>query len=248
MKKLMIKLISIENAVHISPIPFVVPFTVIILILKKTEPLIAPFIGALMGGILSSFSNLTSWFKYPDRSYGANNLYKGVMNRSGPTKNDDYKPNPEIKWYLLPKEWKECLVPFGWFYVLRFLARMEAMVLLTRISDALLKLFKSVFGLFVSTVMSCVAINVTASISIWPSSYPVKMYKKAHKNKGLHPVNLSLNPWRLGTSHQFCALEYSWSISIRCVGVCNRWLFYLCSFQLAPAQLWHWFLHFSTSN
>jgi NhaC family Na+:H+ antiporter len=52
-------------------------------------------------------------------------------------------------------------------------------------------MFHTVFGLFASTVLSCLAINVTASDQYLALVIPGKMYKKAFDSKGLHPVNLS---------------------------------------------------------
>jgi NhaC family Na+:H+ antiporter len=55
----------------------------------------------------------------------------------------------------------------------------------------LLKMFKSVFGLFASTVASCLALNVTASDQYLAIVIPGKMYSKAYKDKNLAPENLS---------------------------------------------------------
>lgn len=68
---------------------------------------------------------------------------------------------------------------------------MDAIGALSRISRALLNLFDSVFGLFASTVVSCLAINVTASDQYLALVVPGKMYAKAYKEKGLAPENLS---------------------------------------------------------
>jgi len=50
---------------------------------------------------------------------------------------------------------------------------------------------KSVFGLFASTVASCLALNVTASDQYLAIVVPGKMFKSAFDKKGLAPVNLS---------------------------------------------------------
>jgi NhaC family Na+:H+ antiporter len=68
---------------------------------------------------------------------------------------------------------------------------MDAIGALARISQALLNMFHTVFGLFASTVLSCLAINVTASDQYLAIVIPGKMYKKAFEDKNLHPVNLS---------------------------------------------------------
>ena len=68
---------------------------------------------------------------------------------------------------------------------------MDAIGALATISKALLKLFHTVFGLFASTVISCLALNITASDQYLAIVIPGKMYAKAFKDKGLAPENLS---------------------------------------------------------
>ncbi len=68
---------------------------------------------------------------------------------------------------------------------------MEAIGALSRITEALLKLFNSVFGLFASTVASCLALNVTASDQYLALVVPGKMFAQAYRDKGLAPENLS---------------------------------------------------------
>ena len=68
---------------------------------------------------------------------------------------------------------------------------MDAIGALATISKALLNLFDSVFGLFASTVVSCLAINFTASDQYLATVVPGKMYAQAYKDKGLAPENLS---------------------------------------------------------
>jgi NhaC family Na+:H+ antiporter len=68
---------------------------------------------------------------------------------------------------------------------------MDAIGALATISKALLNLFDSVFGLFASTVVSCLAINFTASDQYLAIVVPGKMYAQAYKDKGLAPENLS---------------------------------------------------------
>jgi len=68
---------------------------------------------------------------------------------------------------------------------------MDAIGALGRISEALLGLARSTFGLFASTVASCLAINVTASDQYLALVVPGKMFQKAYKDRGLAPENLS---------------------------------------------------------
>src|SRR5690606_7522648 len=56
---------------------------------------------------------------------------------------------------------------------------------------ALLNMFHTTFGLFASTVFSCLALNATASDQYLAIVVPGKMFAKAYRDKGLAPENLS---------------------------------------------------------
>ncbi|MCW9038143.1 Na+/H+ antiporter NhaC family protein, partial [Altibacter sp.] len=185
-------LAAVESAITVSPWLFVVPLLVIVLIVKKTPPLIALLIGTLLGGIaalifqpdiVASIGGATSL----DFTSG----YKGVMNAitvdtAIPTENAALKDLFSAGgmsgmlgtiWLIL------CAMVFG--------GVMDAIGALSAISKALLKLFHTTFGLFASTVASCLALNVTASDQYLAIVVPGKMYAKAFKEKGLAPENLS---------------------------------------------------------
>ena len=68
---------------------------------------------------------------------------------------------------------------------------MESIGALKKISVALLKLGKSTFSIFASTVGSCLAINLTASDQYLSIVIPGKMFSQAYKDKELAPENLS---------------------------------------------------------
>ena len=68
---------------------------------------------------------------------------------------------------------------------------MEAIGGLARISQSLLKMAKTTFGLFASTVASCLALNVTASDQYLAIVIPGKMFSTAYEDRNLAPENLS---------------------------------------------------------
>jgi NhaC family Na+:H+ antiporter len=68
---------------------------------------------------------------------------------------------------------------------------MEAIGALHKISSSLLKAASSVFGLFASTVGSCVVVNLTASDQYLAIVVPGKMFAEPFRDKGLAPENLS---------------------------------------------------------
>ncbi|QXP79045.1 MULTISPECIES: Na+/H+ antiporter NhaC family protein [Winogradskyella] len=68
---------------------------------------------------------------------------------------------------------------------------MDGIGALARITKALLSIATSVFGLFASTVASCLGLNIVASDQYLAIVIPGKMFKQAFHDKGLAPENLS---------------------------------------------------------
>ena len=185
-------LADISASFTVSAWLFLVPAIVIGLIVKKTEPLIALLIGTLLAAvfavifqphILNQIAGVeTMTFK---------SAYKGVMDAvTGkvviPTENktlaDLFTSGGMQKmlgtiWLII------CAMVFGGI--------MDAIGALARISQTLLKLAHTTFGLFASTVGSCLALNITASDQYLAIVVPGKMFAKAYEEKGLAPENLS---------------------------------------------------------
>ncbi|MCL5244441.1 sodium:proton antiporter [Cellulophaga sp. 20_2_10] len=68
---------------------------------------------------------------------------------------------------------------------------MDGIGALARITRALLSVATTTFGLFASTVASCLGLNAIASDQYLAIVIPGKMFKKAYEDKGLAPENLS---------------------------------------------------------
>ncbi|MDO6491041.1 MULTISPECIES: Na+/H+ antiporter NhaC family protein [unclassified Cellulophaga] len=68
---------------------------------------------------------------------------------------------------------------------------MDGIGALARITKALLSIATTTFGLFASTVASCLGLNAIASDQYLAIVIPGKMFKKAYEDKGLAPENLS---------------------------------------------------------
>jgi NhaC family Na+:H+ antiporter len=183
---------SITASFNVTPWLFLVPVIVIGLIVKKTEPLVALLVGTLLAGIFAIIFQP----EVVNGITGANSMtfksaYKGVMEAITskvvvPTENktliDLFTSGGMAK--MLPTIWLIiCAMVFGGI--------MDAIGALSRISESLLKLAHSTFGLFASTVGSCLALNITASDQYLAIVVPGKMFAKAYKDKGLAPENLS---------------------------------------------------------
>ena len=185
-------LTSIETSFHVTPWLFLVPVIVIGLIVKKTEPLVALLVGTLLAGIFAIIfqPEIVTQITGAD-SLTFKSAYKGVMQAITtevivPTENktlaDLFTSGGMAK--MLPTIWLIlCAMVFGGI--------MDAIGALARISESLLKLAHTTFGLFASTVGSCLALNITASDQYLAIVVPGKMFAKAYKDKGLAPENLS---------------------------------------------------------
>ncbi|NRA91604.1 MAG: sodium:proton antiporter, partial [Psychroserpens sp.] len=185
------KLNAIDSAFNISPWLFIVPVIVIIMIIKKTPPLIALLIGALLGGITAIIAQPTIVTAIAGaESLTFQSAYQGVMNAltvdtavetSSKELNDLFtaggmKGMLGTIWLIV------CAMVFG--------GVMDAIGALSRITSSLLKLAHTTFGLFASTVASCLALNLTASDQYLALVVPGKMFKQAYEDRGLAPENL----------------------------------------------------------
>ncbi|AZQ58379.1 Na+/H+ antiporter NhaC [Maribacter sp. MJ134] len=185
-------LTSIDATFNISGWLFLVPVAVIFLIVKKTPPLAALLIGTLLGAVFALFFQ-------PDIVAGITNVkeltfesgYKGILKSitvqtAIPTDNEALNDLFSAKGMagMLGTIWLiVCAMVFGGI--------MDGIGALARISSALLSLAKTTFGLFASTVASCLALNVTASDQYLAIVVPGKMFSKAYADRGLAPENLS---------------------------------------------------------
>jgi len=186
------KLTAIVGAFNISPWLFIVPVIVILMIIKKTPPLIALLIGALLGGITAIIAQPEIIITIAGaESLSFQSAYKGVMNAltvdtavtTSSAELNDLFTSGGMKGMLGTIWLIVCAMVFG--------GVMDAIGALSKITDALLKMATSVFGLFASTVASCLALNLTASDQYLALVVPGKMFKKAYEDRGLAPENLS---------------------------------------------------------
>jgi NhaC family Na+:H+ antiporter len=185
-------LTAIKETFNVTPLLFIVPVVVIVLIVKKTEPLIALLIGILLGGAFALIFQPDLVAKIGGGTHlNFINGYKGVMNAI--TVETTIETSNKILNDLFTAKGMQGMLGTVWLILcaMVFGGVMEAIGALARITDSLLKMFDTVFGLFASTVVSCLALNLTASDQYLAIVVPGKMFAKAYKDKGLAPENLS---------------------------------------------------------
>ena len=179
---------------NINPWIFLVPAVVIFLIVKKTPPLVALLVGTLLGAVFALIFQPHIVAQIAEvETLSFKSAYKGIMNAI--TVSTSIETSNETLSELFSASGKGMAGMLGtiWLIIcaMVFGGIMDAIGALSRISQTLLSLATTTFGLFASTVASCLALNVTASDQYLALVVPGKMFKKAFEDKGLAPENLS---------------------------------------------------------
>lgn len=183
---------AISEKFNISLALFLVPLLVLIMIVKKTPPLIALVIGTLVGAlfslifqpqIISELSGVTN--------SSLIDSYMVIMNTI--TGEINIETNNEILNDLFSTGGMLGMMNTIFLVIgtMVFGGVMDAIGALKTISKALLKWADNIFKLFASTVASCLALNVSASDQYLSIVVSGKMFEKAFEDKGLAPENLS---------------------------------------------------------
>ena len=184
---------------NISPWLFLVPLIVILMIVFKAPPLLALLVGTILGGLAAIVFQQELLQTMVGKPLNFINTYQIIMNSmtidtvipveevtladgtaldlSGLFEQGGMMGMMNTIWLII------CAMAFG--------GAMEAIGALKRIAEFFMKLFHTVFGLFASTVASCLALNVTASDQYLAIVVSGKMFQEAYKEKGLAAENLS---------------------------------------------------------
>ena len=182
----------IPDFFNTSPVLFLVPLFVIILIIKKVNPVIALFLGTILAAIFSLlFQNdiIVGIIKNnPEQDL---NEYMVIMNSIIGETNID--TNISFLDELLSSNGMAGMLDTVWLVIcaMVFGGVMDGIGALKKISLTLLSFAKSTLSLFANTVFSCLTVNVTASDQYLSIVIPGKMYSEAYKERGLASVNLS---------------------------------------------------------
>lgn len=178
-------LASMDATFNITPWLFVVPLVVVGLILLKTKPLIALGIGVVLAAIFAFIFQPEILDSLADNKIGAltNAILTDTSIVTDNAKLNDLFSSGGMNGMLWTIYLICCAMVFGGI--------MDAIGALARITKALLSVATTVFGLFASTVLSCLGLNAIASDQYLALVIPGKMFKKAYQDKGLAPENLS---------------------------------------------------------
>ena len=183
---------AISEKFNISLALFIVPLLVLIMIVKKTPPLIALVIGTLAGALFSLIfqPQIINELSGTTRSSIVDS-YIVIMNTI--TGEISIETNNEILNDLFSTGGMLGMMNTIFLVIgtMVFGGVMDAIGALKTISKSLLEWADNTFKLFASTVASCLALNVSASDQYLSIVVSGKMFEKAFKDKGLAPENLS---------------------------------------------------------
>ncbi|MCO4813422.1 MAG: Na+/H+ antiporter NhaC [Flavobacteriales bacterium] len=183
---------AIDSTYNISPLLFVVPGIVILLIVKKMPAIPALFIGTLLGvvaaiifqpEIVKEISGETgSYFK---ASYKAaiNSMSYETAVQSGFDNVDKLVKTKGMNGMLNTIWLIVCAMCFG--------GVMEAAGLLQKITKSIVVFAKSTGSLIATTAGTCIFFNATASDQYLAIVVPGKMFEDIYPERGLKPENLS---------------------------------------------------------
>jgi len=183
---------SISDKFYISPVLFVVPLVVILLIYKKVQAVPSLFIGVFLGSIFALIfqTNLVYEISQTGDS-GWTSLFVGTMKSLYGT--ITITTSSDMVNELLTSSGMYGMLGTIWLIIsaMIFGGIMEKAGFLNSIADLILKKVNSTGSLVTSTAGSCIFFNLTASDQYMSIVVPGRMFSAIYKNKNLAPENLS---------------------------------------------------------
>ena len=171
---------------------FIVPLTVIFLIIKKTPAIPALLAGTLLGGAFAIIFQPQLIFEVSQATIlNFKAYYLAIMNAMASEINivtDNVLMNN-----LLSSSGMKGMLPTVWLVIcaMSFGGAMQESRLLKRISDPIMLYAKQTGSLIATTSATCFFFNITTSDQYLSIVVPGKMFEKTYKDKGLAPENLS---------------------------------------------------------
>ncbi|MEM6297124.1 MAG: Na+/H+ antiporter NhaC [Bacteroidota bacterium] len=195
---------ALDATFNITPLLFLVPVCVIVLIVRRIPALPAILIGAVVGGVFALIfqpdlvKQIGEGTKASEFS-GAAAMYAGVIKSmygdiSFTTSNESIND-------LLSTGGMAGMLNTVWLIVcaMVFGGVMEKAGFLKRIMELVIGLINSTGSLITSTVGTCVFFNVTASDQYLAIVVPGRMFRDEYRKRGLAPENLSRSLEDAGT-------------------------------------------------
>ena len=183
---------SILEKFYISPVLFIVPLVVIILIYNKIKAVPALFVGVILGSAFALIFQSNLVLEVSDSSSNSwKALFSGTMISLYGSISID--ASNEMVSKLLSSSGMFGMLDTIWLVIcaMIFGGVMEKAGFLKKIISIILNKIKSTGSLITSTAGTCIFFNLSASDQYLSIVVPGKMYSSIYKEKGLAPENLS---------------------------------------------------------
>ena len=213
---------AIAEKFNINFLLFIVPLGVIFMIIKKTQPLIALFVGTISAAIFALIFQPTLLVELAGgQTFNFKVAYQSILNAI--TTETNVETSNQLMNELFSSGGMKGMLGTIWLIIcaMVFGGVMDAIGALEAISNAFLKWAKSTFQLIAGTVASCLTVNLSASDQYLAIVVPGKMFARAFKDRKLAPENLSrtledsgtvtsvLVPWNTCGAYQSVVLGVS---------------------------------------
>lgn len=182
----------LKDIFYISPVLFIVPSLVILLIAKKMPAIPSLLIGVLLGAVFAFIFQKELLITLSDHAtLDAFTYYRVIMDAL--TVNVAIPSENELLNNLLSSSGMSGMMGTVWLILAAMMlgGTLEACNFLKSITNYILKLAQSNSSLITATVASSISINILASEQYLSIIIPSRMYKKAFSDKGLALENLS---------------------------------------------------------
>ncbi len=184
--------VAISNTFNINPFLLFIPVILIIIIIKKTAPIPALFIGALLGavGAVIFQPELIAEIDGNKHGYIEASYRVVIQGFFGETRIDT--GNAKVS-ELISTSGMKGMLDTIWLIItaMAFSGAMESAGLLMRLAEAIVKKAEKTGSLVLATVASSIFMNITASEQYISILVPGRMYAKIFRRKGYKPELLS---------------------------------------------------------
>lgn len=184
--------LSIREKFNINLWLFLVPLSVILMIVKKTPPLLALFIGTLLGGLFALiFQSQLLLELSGSEVLDFRAIYQTIINSI--TVNTQIETSDPLLNELFSSGGMQGMLGTVWLIICAMVygGVMDAIGALQAISNAFLKWAHTTFQLVAGTAASSLTVNLTASDQYLAIVVPGKMFAQAYRDRKLAPENLS---------------------------------------------------------
>jgi NhaC family Na+:H+ antiporter len=193
----------IANKFTITPWLFLVPLSVIAMIIRKVPAIPALFFGTLLGGIFAIIFQPEIVIEVSGKSIdNISSNYIGVINAMiGNVNFTELNTNINDIFNVAEAERSDLLRSGGMlgmmntllliFCAMTFSGSIESTGLLRRIAEPIVKYAQNTGSLIATTASTCIFFNITTSDQYMSIVVPGRMFADTFKEKGLAPENLS---------------------------------------------------------